>query len=593
MHFLVLIAAAALAFDPTANSERIRSHLKLVERLLRSQSAPTPDTEAERARNLDALHAYWQRGEYPRNTTVPGHRNPIFIDDAEVPCAAGALIIKSGAEPLALRISHSMNEEYLDEIHDDELDAWVARSGLTLGELRLIQPGYPYQPKFREPLLEAAHLGDLATVKALMKASKPDKTTLNEALRAACESAQRGRTTPQREGVFVGTKVPWVTDGLSTTAYLLGAGGDPNDTSSGPNSKAKKRLSLLASVQLLTDRDESIVALLIKHGAVLNPTERVLVALSKGECRSLPALLKDPAVDFQAQDHLHPVHILNRNGKGFEPLCGVALIQSGKAQWGDPGWFEQLGSTPEYTVALLKQGVKPKTRGDVVGALESWRQLHTIASATAETTLILLAIKNSGVRLAAPPPDALPDLSCPKPVKAAIARGDVELVDLFTDLGGDPRSCQPSRMSRGLLAQTAPASAAEITRIKQVLHSEFSLYDEWAAVAMLGWAAQVGDLELARLLLAEKAVPNASAGYFCTPLAFASTRDDVPMVAMLLANGAKTSARFVADRRCGWPNAGLKHHVATTLQEVQLSAAMRARLKLGPPSVPPQSHTLD
>ncbi len=593
MHSVVFIAAAVLAFDQAANAERIRSHLELVERLLRSQPAPSPDAEAERARNLDALHAYWQRGEFPQNNTVPGGRNPIFVDDADVPCAAGALIIESGAKPLALRIAHSMNEKYLDEIHDDELDAWVARSGLTLGELRLIQPGYPYRPKFREPLLEAAYLGDLATVKGLMKASKPDKATLNEALRAACESARRGRTTPQREGFFVGTEVPWVTDGLSTTSYLLSAGGDPNDTSSGPNSKGKKRLSLLASVQLLTERDESVVALLIKHGAVLNPTEKVLIALLKNECRSLPALLKDPAVDFQAQDHLHPMHIRNRNGKGFAPACGVALIQSGKAQWGDPGWFEQLGSTPEYTVALLKQGVTPKTRGDVVGALESWRQLHTIASAAAEATLVLVAIKNSGVRLEGSPPGALADASCPKPVKAAIARGDVELVDLFTELGGEPRSCQPGPMSRGLLAQTTPASAAEVARIKQALRSELSLYDEWAGVVMLGWAAEVGDLELAKMLLAQKAVPDASSGYLCSPLALAATRDNGPMVTLLLANGAKTSARFVADRRCGWPNAGTKHHVVTTLQEVQLSAAMRARLKLGPPSVPPESHSLD
>lgn len=593
MHSLVFIAAAALAFDPAANAERIRSHLELVERLLRSQPAPSPGTEAERARNLAALHAYWRRGEYPQNTRVPGGRNPIFIDDRDVPCAAGALIIESGSKPLALRISRTLNEKYLDEIHDDELDAWVARSGLTLGELRLIQPGYPYRPKFTEPLLEAAYLGDLATVKALIKASKPDQATLNEALRAACEAGRRGHAGPRAGEISIGTKVPWVSDGLSTTEYLLNAGGDPNDTSIGPNSKGKRRLSVLASTQLLRESDDRVFALLSQHGATLNPTEKVLIALSKNDCRSLPALLKDPAIDFQAQDHPHPMHIRNRNGKGFEPACGVALIESGKAQWADPGWFEQLGGTPQYTVALLKQGVTPKTRADLSGALESWRQLHTAPTAAAEAALVLTAIKKSGVRLPETPPGSPPDQSCPNPVKAAIARGDVELIDLFVELGGEPRRCQSSPMTSKLLQQTAPLTPAALATLKRGLGSDFTLFDEWSSLLLLGWAAQVGDLELAKVLLTQKAVPDASAGYFCSPLALAATRDDVPMVTLLLANGAKPNARFVADRRCGWPNAGTKHHVVTTLQEVQLSAAMRARLKLGPPSVPPESHSLD
>jgi len=66
MSHLVLICALAASGDPEL--ERIRSHLELVETLLRAQPAPTRETQLARERNLDALNAYWRGGQFPRNT---------------------------------------------------------------------------------------------------------------------------------------------------------------------------------------------------------------------------------------------------------------------------------------------------------------------------------------------------------------------------------------------------------------------------------------------------------------------------------------------------------------------------------------------
>lgn len=191
--FGLMMTLVVSSSAPDVDTERIRSHLQLVEALLRAQHAPDAAAEAERLRNLEVLHAYWLGGVFPQNITVPGGRSPIFIDHRGVACAAAALIIASGHRALAERISATMNEQYLDQMHDAELGTWVDASGLSLGELRLIQPGYPYQPAFQEPLLEAAYLGDLPKVRQLLDVSKNLKADASDVVRAAALSAQTGR----------------------------------------------------------------------------------------------------------------------------------------------------------------------------------------------------------------------------------------------------------------------------------------------------------------------------------------------------------------------------------------------------------------
>ncbi len=147
--FLVFLAITIFHLKPNpvwalSEQERIKSHLVLVEELLRSR--PVDELNElqlkNRMKNLSKLRQYWEIGQFPTNTQHPGNRQPYFIDAIGVPCAVAYLIIQSGAVKLANRIAIEKNNAYLDEIEDTELSDWVQTSGLSFGELRLIQPTY-------------------------------------------------------------------------------------------------------------------------------------------------------------------------------------------------------------------------------------------------------------------------------------------------------------------------------------------------------------------------------------------------------------------------------------------------------------------
>jgi ankyrin repeat protein len=570
---MLLVLSTLLTFNGEAEAERIRSHLELVERLLRAQPSMSP----ERIRNLDALNAYWRRGEFPRNITVPGGRNPIFIDDRGVPCAAGALIIASGSRALALRVADTQNEKFLDEMHDDELNAWVAHSGLSLDELRLIQPSYSYRPTYDDPLLEAAYLGDLAKVKALKT-----KSTVTAALHAAVASARVGRTKKtERRGVYYETR--WVSDGFDVIEYLIDQGADVNDSS-------VTQQSPLGSAQLERFPSPELIALLKKRGAVLSPTEKVLFAVKQNDCKSLPALLRDPKVDFTGRTH--PMGRENEIGTD----CSLALIRSGKLTWGNyfgSSWFMLLQDKPVLVAELLAQGVKLTTQADVVGTLEAWRRAHR--SADQELTANLRkALDTNGVRLTEPKSETDPNLHCPAPVMAALDDADLEAIDYFVKLGGTLKGCQTLRLAHQLDGRAARLTEKELARITLALRAGLDTYDTWRDVTPLTWAADIGDLPFAKALLEHKAIVDAGAGYLCTPLALAATRDNFPMVDLLLAHGAQLTKTFMPDKRCGWPNSlGKYHRDFATVQDVSLSPKMRKYLKLGPPTSAPESHVLE
>jgi MYXO-CTERM domain-containing protein len=124
---------------------RIRAHLERVETELRanSSSSLSPEQQAARAENLDRLHEYWTAGDFPINLDFPA-RTPYFIDAEGTACAVAHLIIDSGHRELAERLSSAANNAYLPDIHDAELDEWIASSGLTHAEHSLIQPSYGF-----------------------------------------------------------------------------------------------------------------------------------------------------------------------------------------------------------------------------------------------------------------------------------------------------------------------------------------------------------------------------------------------------------------------------------------------------------------
>jgi hypothetical protein len=127
----------------SSDIELIRMHLRLVEKYLRSNgdASLTPSQKAKRQQSLDALAVYCRNGVFPKNTHHKV-RTPYFIDDYGTPCAVGQLIIASGHEELAKKISSESNYEYIENMHYPELVAWANEFGFKDDELKWIQPSY-------------------------------------------------------------------------------------------------------------------------------------------------------------------------------------------------------------------------------------------------------------------------------------------------------------------------------------------------------------------------------------------------------------------------------------------------------------------
>lgn len=128
----------------TSEVDRIQSHLRLVEQLLRNQDTQglTASQLKNRMLGLNNLHAYWEAGEFPKNTNHPDQRRPYFIDHSGIPCAVANLIILSGHSELAQSIAETNRYDYLDQIENKKLSEWIKQSGFSEAELRLIQPSY-------------------------------------------------------------------------------------------------------------------------------------------------------------------------------------------------------------------------------------------------------------------------------------------------------------------------------------------------------------------------------------------------------------------------------------------------------------------
>ena len=161
---LVLAARSPVPWSSPAAAEtaRIRSRLAAVERTLRATdvSARPASERRARSRNLDVLHEYWVRGVFPKNTSVPGARVPIFVDRYGTRCAMAYLIEQSGRGDLVTRVAATHNYARIRDLQaDPELVAWLRENGLTAGEAGLIQPTYGGPPPAPPADATAASVG--------------------------------------------------------------------------------------------------------------------------------------------------------------------------------------------------------------------------------------------------------------------------------------------------------------------------------------------------------------------------------------------------------------------------------------------------
>jgi hypothetical protein len=145
------IARFGVAPDPSTDEDtRLRVHLAYVEAVLRKRPTDglTEAQRAARAHNLDLLHAYIERGEFPRNFEVQGRR-PHFIDDDGRICAVGYLIEQTAGRATAEAINAAHEWDFIGDIRG--IDVWVNASGLSVVELAMIQPSYNWRPGVRPP----------------------------------------------------------------------------------------------------------------------------------------------------------------------------------------------------------------------------------------------------------------------------------------------------------------------------------------------------------------------------------------------------------------------------------------------------------
>lgn len=131
----------------TANeTDRIKTHLEYVERILRSKDVShlTDAAKRNRIQAIELLHEYRVAGNFPSNYDHPSRR-PCFIDKDGNICAVGYLVEQTAGRDLAERISAKHKYDYIEDINMPELTAWVSASGLTKEECAMIQPAYGYR----------------------------------------------------------------------------------------------------------------------------------------------------------------------------------------------------------------------------------------------------------------------------------------------------------------------------------------------------------------------------------------------------------------------------------------------------------------
>ena len=144
------------------DTERIRTHLTLVEGILRSRTPEglSSTQHANRMRLLNHLRDYHEAGVFPRNYSLR-NRTPFFIDVHGTACAVGYLLIQDGQEDFAQKISQELNNAYLLDMPYPEIGHWASINGFTPEELAWIQPGYAYEAHGMYPIANPAPNGEV------------------------------------------------------------------------------------------------------------------------------------------------------------------------------------------------------------------------------------------------------------------------------------------------------------------------------------------------------------------------------------------------------------------------------------------------
>ncbi len=136
-----LMQFAPLPAQVAAKQARLRN--VVAELRARDVSDRSLATQAARARSLDLLAAYAERGDFTLHHELWPRELPLFIDERGTRCALAFVLDGSGETDAVVRLASECNDAYLNEIDDDpEVARVLDRLGLTLDEAAYIQgPG--------------------------------------------------------------------------------------------------------------------------------------------------------------------------------------------------------------------------------------------------------------------------------------------------------------------------------------------------------------------------------------------------------------------------------------------------------------------
>ncbi len=131
------------------DADYVQAHLSCVVPILKSNptDALSANQMSTRLHLIELLDGYREAKLFPLNH-YRTERIPVFIDEHGTHCAVGYLMMKSGYEELAQRISRTDNYVWVKDIKDEEALVWQQESGFTMEELKLIQGAYDYYPPY-------------------------------------------------------------------------------------------------------------------------------------------------------------------------------------------------------------------------------------------------------------------------------------------------------------------------------------------------------------------------------------------------------------------------------------------------------------
>jgi len=329
-----MIAPKGEARTFRTDAEYVQAHLSCVIPILRNNPASELTGEQQSTRNslIALLDEYRCAGRFPLNH-YRTERIPVFIDEHGTHCAVGYLMMMSGHDDLARRISRTDNYVWVKDIKDPEALAWQQYSGFTSEELKLIQGAYDwydeqawYSPdKYETPQMPTCTTAYFDNSRTTIGMTKEEKIW--------CKGEGDGKVLNGKWEQYTSPGVPWL------------KGNFTNGKRSGHWEEYYKGTKLLCRCEEW--RNNKLNGVRKRFDYAGNITEEILFAEGNAVCKINYDLTDSLAYVRVPQDSLTvATQVYNSSGK---------LIACGKETIYNPGgllWFQNIELTAMNSIQV-------------------------------------------------------------------------------------------------------------------------------------------------------------------------------------------------------------------------------------------------